>query len=164
VAIAALSEVRPSGEDLTEIPWPRPVLRQVEQPAEVIPSALPSWEQAEEALPVRTGVEVSVRRRARTSRRLHRRRVATALVVLGLLVLLALPVAALGGRPLDGHPSAPPAGTSGHQVTYVVQPGDTLWSIASRLDPGRDPRPLVRELASRIGSQVVYPGERIVLP
>ncbi len=29
------------------------------------------------------------------------------------------------------------------QVTYVVEPGDTLWSIARRVAPGRDPRPVV---------------------
>jgi Tfp pilus assembly protein FimV len=29
------------------------------------------------------------------------------------------------------------------RVTYVVEPGDTLWSIAQRVAPGRDPRPVV---------------------
>jgi hypothetical protein len=29
------------------------------------------------------------------------------------------------------------------RVTYVVQPGDTLWSIAHRVAPGQDPRPVV---------------------
>ena len=29
------------------------------------------------------------------------------------------------------------------RVTYVVQPGDTLWSVARRVAPGRDPRPVV---------------------
>jgi len=29
------------------------------------------------------------------------------------------------------------------QVTYVVEPGDTLWSIARQVAPGRDPRPVV---------------------
>ena len=32
------------------------------------------------------------------------------------------------------------------QVTYVVEPGDTLWSIARRVAPGRDPRPVVDAL------------------
>ena len=29
------------------------------------------------------------------------------------------------------------------RITYVVEPGDTLWSIARRAAPGRDPRPVV---------------------
>jgi Tfp pilus assembly protein FimV len=29
------------------------------------------------------------------------------------------------------------------RVTYVVAPGDTLWSIAQRVAPGQDPRPVV---------------------
>jgi Tfp pilus assembly protein FimV len=32
------------------------------------------------------------------------------------------------------------------RVTYVVQPGDTLWSIANRVAPGQDPRPVVDRL------------------
>jgi Tfp pilus assembly protein FimV len=32
------------------------------------------------------------------------------------------------------------------QVTYVVEPGDTLWSIARRVAPGHDPRPVVDAL------------------
>ena len=32
------------------------------------------------------------------------------------------------------------------RVTYVVEPGDTLWSIARRVAPGRDPRPVVDAL------------------
>ena len=29
------------------------------------------------------------------------------------------------------------------RVTYVVEPGDTLWSIARQVAPGQDPRPVV---------------------
>jgi Tfp pilus assembly protein FimV len=32
------------------------------------------------------------------------------------------------------------------RVTYVVEPGDTLWSIARRVAPGEDPRPVVDRL------------------
>jgi len=32
------------------------------------------------------------------------------------------------------------------QVTYVVEPGDTLWSIARRVAPRHDPRPVVDAL------------------
>jgi hypothetical protein len=52
---------------------------------------------------------------------------------------------------------------SGHHV-IVVQPGDTLWSIARRLDPEADPRPLVDRLVALNGVVAVAPGQRLVLP
>lgn len=47
---------------------------------------------------------------------------------------------------------------------YVARPGDTLWSIAASIEPGRDPRPLVDKLASQIGSDTLQPGETLLLP
>jgi Tfp pilus assembly protein FimV len=47
---------------------------------------------------------------------------------------------------------------------YVVQPGDTLWTIAQRLVPGADPRPVEARLAAQVGSETIVPGERVVLP
>jgi hypothetical protein len=47
---------------------------------------------------------------------------------------------------------------------YVVQPGDTLWTIAERLDPSGDPRATTDELATQVGGDAVVPGERIMLP
>jgi len=50
---------------------------------------------------------------------------------------------------------------AGHR--YVVQPGDTLWSIARRLQPEGDLRPLVDQLARRHGGSALQPGDRIDL-
>jgi Tfp pilus assembly protein FimV len=47
---------------------------------------------------------------------------------------------------------------------YVVRPGDTLWSIAASADPTGDPRPLVAQMAARLGTDQVVPGERVVVP
>jgi LysM repeat protein len=77
------------------------------------------------------------------------------------LVVLALPVGALFGRSGDGPASA--AGLSAGTV-YVVQPGDTLWGIASRVDPSGDPRAVVAQLEGEVGSDVVVPGEHLRLP
>ena len=49
-------------------------------------------------------------------------------------------------------------------VVVVVQPGDTLWSIATWLDPGADPRRLVDELSDLTGSTTLQPGQRLVIP
>jgi nucleoid-associated protein YgaU len=47
---------------------------------------------------------------------------------------------------------------------YVVRPGDTLWSIAARLQPGGDPRVLVTELERQVPGATLVPGSRLVLP
>jgi LysM repeat protein len=81
---------------------------------------------------------------------------------MGLLLLaLALPLSGTGGY---SHPAGSALAETGRPVAYTVRPGDTLWSIAERVDPSADPRPLVAQLAARLGSDTVVPGERIVLP
>jgi len=52
---------------------------------------------------------------------------------------------------------------SAHAV-YVVQPGDTLWSIAERLAPQGDPRSDVTALAREVGGDTIRPGEKLLLP
>jgi Tfp pilus assembly protein FimV len=98
-----------------------------------------------------------------TSRAVRRRRVALATVAGGLITALALPWSGTGGRPL-ATPGPALAGLAAHHASYTVRPGDTLWSIASRIDPTGDPRPVVEQLASEVGGDNVYPGEQIALP
>jgi hypothetical protein len=50
------------------------------------------------------------------------------------------------------------------QATYVVAAGDTLWSIARRLQPTGDVRPLVDALAASRHGLPLQPGEPIVMP
>lgn len=74
----------------------------------------------------------------------------------GMLAALAAPVAALAGT--GGASPHPVAGT-----TYVVQPGDTLRSIALSVDPG-DPGPLIARMTAETGSATVVAGEHIAIP
>lgn len=90
-------------------------------------------------------------------------RVAAAAAVCALLVALGLPLRALGGGPVAQPPARSGSVLSGATV-YVVQPGDTLWSIAAQFDRGGDPRPLARAIAAEIGSDSVVAGERIPIP
>jgi len=87
----------------------------------------------------------------------RRRRFAAALVVVGMLAMAGKAGAALGGA---STPGTPPRGPS--VVTEVVQPGDTLWSIAQRLAPGADPRPIVDQLQRARHGDELQPGEKIV--
>jgi LysM domain len=98
--------------------------------------------------------------RRRTSMAVRRRRTLLAATAL-LLVGLALPLSGTGGH---SHPTgSAPAETVG-AVSYTVQPGDSLWTIAERVSPTSDPRPLVAQMASELGSATVVPGERITVP
>ena len=87
-----------------------------------------------------------------------RRRVVAVAVGVAALVMVGKAGAALGDSPL-AVPERRPATTP-----YVVQPGDSLWSIAARLDPGRDPRPLVDTLAASRDGAPLVPGEVITRP
>jgi len=82
-------------------------------------------------------------------------------------VVLAAAVVLLGGLMLLvahlslGSPTAHPAATAGGVVT--VQSGDTLWSIAGQVAPGRDPRQVVERLreVNHLSSAVLSPGQTL---
>ncbi len=95
----------------------------------------------------------------------YRRRRLLVSVVLGLLVsALSLLGGELIGR-VTGTTGAPVVAAASEPVVYVVQPGDTLWSIAGSINPaGRDVRSTVDRLAEVSGGPVLQPGQRIVLP
>jgi len=50
--------------------------------------------------------------------------------------------------------------------SYVVRPGDTLWSIADRVAPGQDPRPIVDAItgANGVDPGAIVPGQSLIIP
>ncbi len=60
---------------------------------------------------------------------------------------------------------ARPSGASGPERSYRVQPGDTLWSIATARYGG-DPREGVWKIEQRnhLRDATITPGRRLVLP
>ena len=52
------------------------------------------------------------------------------------------------------------------EQVVVVQPGDTLWSIAEAAADGADPRAVVDAIATRNGidAGAVVPGQSLVIP
>ena len=100
--------------------------------------------------------------RPMTSAVYRRRRVGAALVLVSLMLVAYLAVAGLqatlGGASGASGPSAAAAGAS---TVYVVQPGDTLWTIARSLHPHGDIRPVVDALEQRAGGADLVPGQRV---
>ncbi len=99
-------------------------------------------------------VQRPVRSRFRRSV-LWRRRIVAGVIALGVVATAGRAAAALGGGPLAASGAAPSV------TTYVVEPGDTLWTVAERLAPESDPRPVVDALVEARGSATVIPGETI---
>jgi hypothetical protein len=94
----------------------------------------------------------------------RRRRVAAAVVMATFLVLVAVTAARLvGGFFTDTADAATATRTEGPVVT-VVQPGDTLWTIAADLGTGGELREVVDVLVELNGSSALTVGQRLVLP
>ncbi len=73
--------------------------------------------------------------------------------------LLMGPVARASGHGSGGQAAVP-------VERYVVRPDDTLWGIAGRADPGRDPRPLILaiEAANDLEAGDLMPGRTLLIP
>jgi hypothetical protein len=130
--------------------WRRPVLRLV------------SYAPAPPA--VRRGVSLRQRRLARAHVLQRRRRAAAAVVLLGALTILALPGHVFGATTGAGL-STDLAGSStlASGMNYVVQPGDTVNSIAREMNPV-NPSLARSLLVHELGSSVVVPGEHVLIP
>jgi hypothetical protein len=113
---------------------------------------------------------------ARLARRAtyRRRRLGAAALALVLTTGLILATAAVtrtagGGTPMAvaGASSPTPAAASsaaGVAATRLVQPGDTLWTIASAIAPDVDVRITVERLAELNGRAPLVVGQELVLP
>jgi len=91
----------------------------------------------------------------RTAAVYRRRRFAAAAIVVGAVLAVGHAGVALGGTSLAA-PDARP-----RVVSHVVEPGDTLWSVAEELAPGTDPRPVVDALIDARGDAPLVPGETV---
>ena len=117
---------------------------------------------------------------APTVRTLRRRRLMVLLAAVTTAVLLVLAASRAAATFRDVPASVPErrpvpaldAAATGSAATaarraasgYVVQPGDTLWSIARRLQPEGDVRPLVDQLVDLNGGTDLAVGQRLPIP
>jgi hypothetical protein len=162
---------------------------QVPQPvvSEWAPAALPSPSRRDPSVPRWATPEPSIRpadRRPRAprgrgvdrpvSRRaamFRRRRLVALVVAVALIAGLAMAVQAIAQatstvgpsapEPLESEGAGPPRPVEGE--VYVVQPGDTLWSIAAALAPESDPRPVVDVLRVANGGSELQVGDRLTV-
>jgi hypothetical protein len=96
-------------------------------------------------------------------RAVYRRRQLAAVVGLALLVVTVLLLAnAVVAKTAGGGTPHPVAGTSAPAV-HVVQPGETLWSIARTIAPEGDVRLVVDRLVDLNGSAPLMVGQRLEL-
>jgi hypothetical protein len=97
----------------------------------------------------------------------RRRRLAALAVVTALVVaVFLLASSALAGGAGGGVPSPATGGSAAPAapVVHVLQPGDTLWSIAGEVAPGADVRLMVDRLVELNGGAPLEVGDRLVLP
>jgi LysM repeat protein len=83
-------------------------------------------------------------------------------VVLGFFIVMASIASAIL-LATASRADEPPAGAP---PTVVVQPHDTLWSIAARTAPDRDPYAAIAEIRqiNDLEGYVVHPGQTLELP
>lgn len=95
----------------------------------------------------------------------RRRRVVAGLVVvvlaLGLVVAGRAALAAVTPQP---RPTGAGANAAAGTPSITVRAGDTVWSIARRLQSRGDLRPLVDRLVAQQGSTLLQPGQRVPIP
>jgi hypothetical protein len=92
----------------------------------------------------------------------RRRRLVVAVLTLSVLLGGRMAADLAGSGPLAA-PEPPPPVLIGERV-HVVQPGDTLWTIARSLQPSGDVRRLVDALAAQRHGAALQVGERVALP
>ena len=94
--------------------------------------------------------------------RLNRRgHLARTFVVLSLAIVLGSVVSAKAGAGTDSAPAV-----AGSFITVTVAPGDTVWSLATRLAGGGDVRALVSEIieVNSLNSVDVATGQKLRIP
>jgi hypothetical protein len=85
-------------------------------------------------------------------------------LLLGVLVVAALRIPASQAADPAGPGSV--SGPGGGPPVAVVQPGDTLWSVAARHLPSRDPYGVIEEIRrlNDLSGHIIHPGQELRLP
>jgi len=111
-----------------------------------------------------SAIQLSVGHRRVAARPRGLRRLLPGAATLAVLVSAWVATGALAGvhRPPLSVPASSVKVHGGY--LYTARAGDTLWSIASGLEPGGDPRPLVAELEQQLHGAQLVAGDELKLP
>ena len=113
---------------------------------------------------VRVPRTLSQRRQARAQMMRRRRRTLAAIALALSLGILAMPGQSFGGVTDTGLPTdLATSSVLAPGTTYVVQPGDTIASIAQKVNPLDEARARAA-LVAAVGSAVVVAGEHVLIP
>lgn len=116
------------------------------------------------------GGPVSSRRQARPAVHACREHTSSSSVRLTrrarLIVLLVITAVVVVLGPWRAIASAPEGVVPQGWSTVVVQPGDTLWTLAEELDPTADPRVIVAQIkqANSLATSAITPGQVLTIP
>ena len=118
--------------------------------------------------PEKVRPETAQARPVRTRVRLTRRgRIVVATLITAGVVLVAALAWLAGTARAEAAGSGSPASAVYHSLRpVVVQPGESLWTIATQADPAGDPRAVMQEIIdiNALNGTSVQPGQRLWLP
>jgi hypothetical protein len=94
-----------------------------------------------------------------TVRLTRRGRIVAILFVMTLLVLAGFTLGHGSSQAADKHGKAT-------RHTLIVQPGESLWSVANRIAPHSDARAVIADIESlnHLSGPAVEPGQQLVVP
>jgi len=120
----------------------------------------PAARPARPARPAHPGAPQSAVRLTRRGRRV----VVALAVLVAALAAVVVSLAAGGGALASDHRSAGSGYQGMRQV--VVEPGQTLWSLAAAADPQADPRLVIPQIvsANSLAGSAIYAGEQLWVP
>ena len=90
------------------------------------------------------------------------------LVLALMLLLVALAWIAGGATRAEatGNGGPPPSAVYRNLRSVMVEPGESLWTIAMQAEPNADPRGVIQEIIdlNALGGTSVQPGQRLWVP
>jgi hypothetical protein len=162
----ALSAAANPAEPKVMVPRPRVAAddQVPARPRSTGPAGAPSRTRVVRPASVPSRVPVQRVRRTRLTRR--GRRVVWGFAILLLVAVLTPVLLALTSGAQAADHGLPPSAVRASMRHVVVEPGQSLWSIALNAEPQADPRAVIQQIMefNALGSQVVVPGESLWVP